>query len=148
MTILKTLKAYLVSVVSRLFKKKLSSSESEHWVNHIYDETKSWPNKGLMWANVHGFQEGSEGNWIYWVGIDIRSFGFRAADYVIRCKNKSTYDEYVNACVEDVLSKMRNDSRLDTRRGDDVNIEFIFKWGDDDKSFNVHLGTDDYAEEK
>ena len=32
--------------------------------------------------------------------------------------------------------------------GGDVDIKFIFKWGDEDKSFNVRFGTDRYAEEQ
>lgn len=130
---------------------KLGSTEQVHWVHHIYDETTFWPNSAGMWANVHGFQEGSPDNWTYWVGFDIRTIGIRTADYVIRCKNKSTYDEYIHEAFHNptgLLHKMRNDSRLNYRYGSDVNVEFIFKWGDDDKSFDVHLGTDSYAEEK
>ena len=125
--------------------RQINSSEQVHWVNHIYDETKFWPNSAAMYANVHGFEEAGG---TYWVGVDIRSFFIRTADYVIKCKNKSTYDEYINMYVEDMLHKMRNDPRLNYQRGDSVNTEFIFKWGSEDKSFNVHLGIDSYAEEK
>lgn len=145
MKIIKT----LFAGIRRFFSKKLKSSEQVHWVNHIYDETVSWPNKGMMWANVHGFDEGPGAT--YWVGIDVRSFGFRAADYIIKCKNKSTYDEYIreaNRDMPNVLYKMRSDSRLNYKSGSDVNIEYIFRWGGDDKSFDVHLATDSYAEEK
>ena len=140
----------LIEKIKKVFKKKaLGSSEQEHWVNHIYDETVSWPNSALMWMNLHGFDEGP--NQTYWVGMDFRSFGIRVADYVVRCKSKEIYNEYIKAAFNDpakVLYKMREDSRLNYKYGDDVNIEFIFKWGDDDKSFDVHLSTDSYAEEK
>ena len=132
-------------------KKASNSQEQEHWVNHIYDETTFWPNSAGMWANVHGFQEGGPGNWVYWVGFDVRTIGIRTADYVIRCKNKSTYDEYIHEAFRNptgLLYKMRKDSRLNYSYGSDVNVEFIFRWGDDDKSFDVHLGTDSYAWEK
>ena len=135
--------------VRLLFSKKntsLESSKQEHWVNHIYDETKFWPNTGGMWANVHGFDEGP--GQTYWIGVDIRSFFIRCADYVIKCKNRSTYEEYVNMCAEDVLHKMRSDPRLNYKYGNDVNVEFNFRWGGDNKSFDVHLATDSYAEEK
>ena len=137
--------------VCRLFngKFRFGSTEQEHWVNHIHDETISWPNKGMMWMNLHGFDEGPGAT--YWVGMDFRSFGIRVADYVIKCKSKATYDEYISAATrnpEKVLYKMREDSRLDYKYGDDVNIEFVFRWGDEDKSFDVRLGTDSYAEEK
>lgn len=125
--------------------KQINSAEQTHWVNHIYDETKFWPNSAAMYANVHGFEEAGG---TYWVGVDIRSFFIRTADYVIKCKNKSTYDEYINMCVEDMLHKMRRDPRLNYQYGNSVNTEFVFRWGNDDKSFNVHLGTDSYAEEK
>ena len=128
------------------FKKKLGSSEQVHWVNHIYDKTKLWPDGHLHWGNVHGFDEGP--GIVYWVGFDFRYMGIRIEDYVLKCKNKSTYDEYVNACLEDVWKKLKVDSRFVWRRGGDVNTEFIFKWGDDDKSFDVHLDSDIYAEEQ
>lgn len=130
-------------------QKELSSTEQTHWVNHIHDESVSWPNGAAMWANVHGFDEGP--GQTYYVGMDIRSFGFRAADYVIKCKNKSTYDDFLYCAIHNpqkILNKMREDSRMRCTRGDDVNIKFIFRWGRDDKSFDVHLNTDDYAEEK
>lgn len=129
--------------------KELSSTEQTHWVNHIHDESVFWPNGAAMWANVHGFDEGP--GQTYYVGMDIRSFGFRTADYVVKCKNKSTYDDFLYCAIHDpqkLLYKMRDDSRMRCSRGDDVNIEFIFRWGDDDKTFDVHLATDDYAEEK
>lgn len=149
----------LGSIISLVFQKikhmftknvpMISSSEAVHWVNHIHDETVTWPNGALMWANVHGFDQGP--GQTYWIGFDVRSFGFRAADYVIKCKNKSTYDDFLyEACnnPKNLLYKMRGDGRMRYKYGDDVNVEFVFKWGGDSKSFNVHLGTDSYAEEK
>ena len=134
----------------KFFKRhKVKSTEQTHWVNHIHDETVTWPNKALMWCNVHGFDEGPGST--YWVGLDIRSFGFRVADYIVKCKNKSTYDKWIDmACnnTESFLSAMKSASELNVTNGDDVNIEFIFRWGDDDKSFDVHLSVDWYAEEK
>ena len=120
-----------------------------HWVNHIYDETVSWPNKGMMWCNVHGFDEGP--GTTYWVGLDIRSFGFRAADYIIKCKTKAEYDKWISKAFNDmpgILSAMKSAPELNIINGDDVNIEFQFRWGDDEKDFNLHLSTDWYAEEK
>ena len=101
---------------------------------------------GGMYANVHGFDEGP--GQVYWVGVDIRSFFIRCADYVIKCKNKSTYDHYINMCAEDILHAIRNDPRLDYHYGNDVNVDFKFRWCDNEKHFDVHLGTDSYAEEK
>lgn len=132
------------------FKKPaFASTEQTHWVNHIFDETVTWPNSAMMWMNVHGFDEGP--GQTYWLGIDIRSFGIRCADYVLKFKRKSLYDEYRESAFRDptkVLYKMREDSRLNYKYGDDVNIDFMFRWGDEDKHFDVHLGTDSYAEEK
>lgn len=134
-----------------LFKtdKKLKSVRQEIWINHIYDETVSWPNGALMWANVHGFDQGP--GQTYWVGVDVRSFGIRVADYIIKCKNKSTYDDFIHIASYDtqkLLSRMREDARLNYKSGSDVNVEFDFRWGGDNKTFDVHLSTDHYAEEK
>lgn len=140
---------WLQKLFSFFSSKKLKSTEQVHWVNHTFDETVTWPNGALMWANVHGFDQGP-GN-TYWVGVDVRSFGIRVADYVVECKNKSTYDDYLDCAVNDTkkfLYKMREDSRVTCSKGSDVNVEFIFKWGDEEKTFNVHLATDQFAEEK
>lgn len=150
MTMIKLLNM-IWSKVKSLFVKKpeVASSEQTHWVNHIFDETVTWPNSAMMWMNVHGFDEGP--GQTYWVGLDGRSFGIRIADYVIKCKTKALYDEYIHAATHDptkVLYKMREDSRLNYKYGDDVNIDFMFRWSDEDKHFDVHLGTDSYAEEK
>ena len=136
--------------IKHFFKRpKLKSVEQTHWINHIYDETVTWPNKALMWCNVHGFDEGPGS--IYWVGMDIRSFGIRVADYIIKCKNKSTYDKWIDKASRDtehVLSAMKSAQELNLINGDDVSIEFIFRWGDEEKTFDVHLWGDWYAEEK
>ena len=137
---------FIKKFLSRLL---LKSTEQIHWVNHIYDETVTWPNKAMMWCNVHGFDEGP--NITYWIGLDIRTFGIRSADYVIKCKNKATYDKYINKAsrdMEGILSEMKADPNLNLATGDDVETEFVFCWGDEDKSFDVRLGWDWYAEEK
>lgn len=147
MKLLKKLLEKICDFFSR--KKSLNSSEQVHWINHIHDEFVTWPNSALMWMNLHGFDEGPGGT--YWVGMDIRSFGIRTADYVVKCKSKAIYDEYISAAAHDptkVLYKMREDSRMNYKYGSDVNVEFIFKWGGEEKTFDVHLGTDSYAEEK
>ncbi len=145
----------LCEKISRLFKKSKtlgSSREEVHWINHIHDETVSvggnWGT--VQWANLHGFDEGPGA--IYWVGLDCRCWGIRVADYVIKCKNKATYDKYVDIAVHkgasDFLQAALHDSALNVRRGGDVNVEFIFKWGGEEKTFDVHLAGDLYAEEK
>lgn len=139
----------LISKVKSWFTKTLKSTEQVHWINHIFDETVTWPNGALMWANVHGFDEGP--GQIYWVGVDLRSFGIRVADYIIKCKNKSTYDDFIYTASHDTekfLNKMKTDSRVNYRHGNEVNIEYVFKWGGSEKTFDVHLSTDHYAEEK
>ena len=143
------IKAFIAWLRNLFRREKLRSSRQEHWVNHIYDETVSWPNAALMWANDHGFDEGP--GQTYWLGIDIRSFGIRCADYVLKFRRKSLYDEYREAAFRDptkVLYKMRDDYRLSCRHGDDVNVEFAFRWGNEEKTFDVRLGTDSYAEER
>ena len=82
--------------INRIFKKPtLTSREEVHWVNHICDEFIPPPTPAVQWYNLHGFDEGP--GVVYWVGLDCRNFGIRSADYVIRCKTKVLYDEYVEA---------------------------------------------------
>ena len=135
--------------IKKFFSKKLKTNEYTHWVNHIYDETVTWPNSALMWANVHGFDEGP--GQTYWLGIDVRSFGIRCADYLLKFRSKSLYDEYREAAYRDpknLLYKMRGDSRLNCCMCGDWDDEHIFKWGGETKSFHLHLDTDDFAAEK
>lgn len=149
---MKSIKKILSKIRSLFGSKKLSSVEQIHWVNHIHDETVSvggsWGT--AQWANLHGFDEGP--GVTYWVGLDCRCWGIRMADYVIKCKNKATYDRYIEIATRkgasDFLHAALNDSALNARRGGDVEIEFVFKWGDEDKSFNVRLAGDLFAEEK
>lgn len=135
--------------IKKLFSKKLKTNEYTHWVNHIYDETTTWPNSAMMWANIHGFDEGP--GQTYWLGFDIRSFGIRCADYLLKFKSKSLYDEYREAAFRDpknLLYKMRGDSRLNCCTCGDWDDEHTFKWNDEEKSFHLHLDTDDFASEK
>lgn len=62
--------------------------------------------------------------------MDLRSFGIRVADYLIKCKNKSTYDKWIDKASRDtehVLSAMKDAPELNVINGDDVNIEYIFR---------------------
>ena len=136
-------------ILNWIRKMRSNSAEETHWVYHTHDETVVWPNKAMMWANLHGFNEGPDT--VYWIGLDIRTFGIRSCDYLIKCKNRATYEKYISKAANDptgLLSAMKNDPNLSMRTGDDVNIEYIFRWGDEDKSFDIHLGWDWYAEEK
>lgn len=143
---LKVLKVFVEKVWRLITLKPLfGSTEQVHWVNHIYDETRFWPDGQIHWANIHGFDEGPGA--VYWVGVDFRYMGIRIEDYVIKFKNKSTYDDYVRLCPEDFLKKMKSDSRITMRRGGDVGVNFSFKWGGEEKTFDVRLSSDIYAEE-
>lgn len=149
----------LFSRIKRFFKRlfcrksRLESTTQEHWVNHIYDETVGiggqWGT--MQWGNLHGFEEGSGDNKIYWLGLDSRCWGIRISDMIIKCKNKATYDKYIEVAKwggSELLHKAEADGNLQLTRGNNVEIKFVFKWGDDDKSFNVRLAGDFYAEEK
>lgn len=137
---------------NRLFRKNLASREETHWVNHIHDETVSvggnWGT--IQWANLHGFDEGP--GVTYYVGLDCRCWGIRIADYVIKCKNKATYDKYIDIAkrkgASDFLQAALNDPALGTWRGGDVGVEFVFRWGGEEKTFNVRLAGDMYSEER
>lgn len=145
------IKSKLASLFGKKGKSKLKSVEQTHWVDHIHDYTSFWPNCAAMYANVHGFEEGEGDNKVYWLGIDIRCFFARTADYLIKFKSASLYDEYETAAdrgANEILHKMLYDSRLNVRRGGDVNIDFMFRWGDENKHFDVHCAGDAFGEEK
>ena len=152
MKILACIKRFFAKLFGKKGAKELGSTEQTHWVNHIHDETVSvGGNWGTaQWANLHGFDEGPGAT--YWVGLDCRCWGIRMADYVVKCKNKATYDKYIDIAVHkgasDFLQAVLHDDALNVRRGGDVGIEFIFRWGGEDKSFDVRLAGDAFGEEK
>ena len=146
MKITKSLKLAL----ERLFTKRpsLKGTEETHWVYHIYDETCADGQTG-GWFNIHGFEEGP--GQIYWLGIDCRViFGIRVQDILIKFKSKELYEEYRQKAwknAHDVHRDMMNDPRLNFRWGSDINTEYVFRWSDESKSFNL-WGNDKYSEEK
>lgn len=143
------MKKLIKAIIRKIFHRNSNSECRTFWVNHIHDETVTWPNKALMWANVHGFDQGPGET--YWLGLDLRSFGIRCADYLLKFRDKSLYDEYLDAALRDtekILYKMRSDPRLNYTYGNDMDVEFYFKWGGEEKSFHIHLGIDSYAEQR
>ena len=58
--------------------------------------------------------------------------------------------KYINWGKESWLvhNRIQQDPALWTRNGDDVETEFTFRWGDDDKSFNIRFSGDYYGIEK
>ena len=135
------------------------SVKQEHWVEAIYDETfpASNPADGqshwgaIGWVNVWGFREGSEGNWTYYACADGRILGIRIADMIVKCKDKKIYDDYIKAAsysTSEFLQQALNDSRINVKRGNNVKIKFVFRWGDEDKSFNISGKGDLLGEEK
>lgn len=144
----------LIEQIKRLFKRpKLQSTEQVYWVNHIHDEYVNASQKAVgMYANLHGFEGlNDDGSWTYWVGIDTRFIGIRVADFVIKCKNKSTYDYWIEKArknLDSIPQALHKYDNLWCRNGDDVEIDFMFRWGNEDKHFNVRFATDRYAEER
>lgn len=146
------LKLLLAKIKSVFKRPKIKSREETLWVNHICDDYVNASQKSVgMYANLHGF-EGLEANdrVVYYVGIDIRFLGIRCADYVIKCKFRDTYNYWIEKTRHDLNGVLYaiKDSDLNWRWGDDVNVEFIFRWGDEEKTFDVHLSGDIYAEEE
>jgi hypothetical protein len=43
---------------------------------------------------------------------------------------------------------MREDTRMKYMDGNDMDVEYSFRWGDDEKTFHLHVFGDSYAEEK
>lgn len=104
----------LFSMLRGLFSRgkggPLGSREETHWVNHIHDEFIPPPNPAVQWYNLHGFDEGPGAT--YWVGGDVRTFGIRSADFVVRCRNRSTYEDYAGLSPTEFQSVMKHDPRL------------------------------------
>lgn len=134
--------------IKRLFGKVPNSVTQDHWVNYIDDKTVFWPNCGAMYANLWGFDEGPGAT--YWIAFDIRTLFIPTADYVLKFKNKATFDRYWDIARyggSDLLKAAENDPNMIVRRGD-TNTDFVFRWGGDSRNFDVHLAGDMYAEEK
>ena len=148
----------IVGQYSKGSDKTLKGDEQTHWVDHICDEYVNADQKSAGgYANLHGFREGCEGNWTYWVGVDLRWCAIPIADVVIKCKTEKMYNKYINLVKHGnqfhtgpslIAQAVREDPDLWCRNGDDVDTEFIFRWGDKDKDFDVYLSGDRYAEEK
>lgn len=131
----------------------LKSTEKTIWVNHILDETLSSPHSVGGWKNMHGFySEDLEGiHW--WLGIDSRYLGIRLQDVVVRFNNEYTYNKWVDEARStfgsSIINKVFNNSdNVEGKNGSDVNVEFIFRWSDEEKTFDVHLDGDRYGEQK
>ena len=142
----------LIRKIHKLFN--LKSSTKEYWVNHTYDETIHFKEAAGGWCNVHGFacaDQSCPDGYRRWVGLDYRWLGIRMQDVVIECKTQRVYDKWIHEAHYDthsVINEVLFDSELFGNQGDNVNIECVFKWGDEDKSFDVHLSGDRYAIEK
>jgi len=70
---------------------------------------------------------------------------------IVKCKSKEIYDKYIEAAkysTSEFLHKALEDSRLNVKRGNNVEVKFVFRWGKEDKSFNIDGKGDLYAEEK
>ena len=127
---------------------QLNSSDQNHWVNVIDDTEVFWPNSAAMYANLWGFDEGP--GQTYWMALDIRTFFIPIADFVLKFKNKETFDRYWQIAQfggSDVLKAVECDKNMRMYRGE-INTNFIFRWGNDDRNFDVYLPGDMYAEEK
>lgn len=154
MAIIIFFKRLIRKIVKFFNHEEFKSATREYWVNHTYDETIHFKEAAGGWCNVHGF-EGIDSScpdgWRRWVGLDYRWLGIRIQDVVIECKTKAMYDKWLHNAhynTHSVINGVLEDSALDGRKGDNVNIEWVFRWGDDDKSFDVHLSGDRYAIEK
>ena len=77
-------------------------------------------------------------------------FGDLEKAVIVKCKNKEIYDEYIKAAsfsTSEFLHKALIDSRINVKRGNEVGIKFVFRWGKEDKSFNIN-GTGDLLGEE
>lgn len=133
-------------------KAKLKSSEKTIWVNHILDETLYPSSANPGWKNLHGFYSEDMDGIHWWIGIDSRILGIRVQDVVVRFNDEKTYKAWVSEAKAgwgtSIINKVLNDPDFRGWNGSDYNVEFVFRWGGESKSFNVHLDGDRYGEQK
>ena len=134
------------AIFDKLFgrSKKLLRENRDIFTTYNYDH--SVPVPGICsWNNVWGFRD----NGGYWYAcVDMRCFGIRVQDIVVKCKNEETYKLYLKLCESSaIINAVFQDDRLNAKKGDDVNVNFRFHHDGDTKEFDIHLSTDRYAYE-
>lgn len=113
----------------------------------VYNYDHSVPVPGICcWNNVWGFQD-DKGYW--YACVDMRCFGIRVQDIVVKCQDLSVYKMYLKLCESSaIINAVFSDDRLIANTGDKVNINFVFHHDGDTKEFNIHNNADRYAYEK
>ena len=134
--------------IKRFFSKRKSLKASKEKtysdVDHFYNHT-SVQIPPPSWNNIHGFKTLDN---YYWAGCDMRSWGIRVQDILVKCSTKEKADYWIGL--------MQNSNRIidtiktrdDHKTGSQVDTKFTFYCADgSDKSFNMTGSSDLYYED-
>ena len=136
----------IIRMFNKLFNNKRKLTRENRDINTVYNYDHSVPVPGICcWNNVWGFKD----NCGYWYAcVDMRCFGIRVQDIVVKCKNEETYKLYLKLCESSaIINAVFHDPRLTAKEGDDVNVNFRFHHDGDTKEFDIHCSSDRYAYE-
>lgn len=131
------------------FKKKNkknigSATTSMNNCQHFYDHT-AVQTPPPSWNNIHGFKT-LDG--YYWAGCDMRSWGIRVQDILVKCSTKEKADYWIGLMQSSnkVIDTIK--TRDGHKSGSQVDTKFTFYCTDgSDKSFNMTGSSDFYYED-
>lgn len=138
------------------FKRKKLNTESEvHRLTncqHLYNHTHV-QSAFMAWNNVHGFRA-EDGT--YYACSDMRSFGARVQNIIVKCKSKAVYDNMIEAMADTptILDIMNHTYELHLLhapiRGNEHprTYQFVVPNEDYEKEFNFNSWVDFFAEER
>lgn len=126
-------------------KKNLgSSTRAMNNCQHFYDHT-AIQSPPPSWNNIHGFLD-SDG--YYWAAVDMRSWGIRVQDIVIKCSTKKKAEYWIG--LMQVSAKIIDTVRCrdEHQTGSKINTNFVFNCADGySKNFNISGSSDFYLED-
>lgn len=143
----------IIRKIYKFFLKLLNSDTvREYHVTLLFKETIYIKQAAGSWVNIYGFEmRDDNGELRRWIGLDDRWLGIRVQDVLLEFKSVNCYSKWKEKAHYDsssIINDCLTSSDLIGMPGDIVNIEWIFKWGDESKNFDIHLSMDRFAIEK
>lgn len=134
--------------IKRFFNKgkslKASREETYSNVDHFYDHT-AVQTPPPSWNNIHGFLDSSG---FYWAAVDMRSWGIRVQDIVVKCSTKKKAEYWIDLMQKSAKVIDTIKCRDGHKSGSEINTNFIFNCADGyNKNFNISGGSDFYLED-